>query len=35
MGQWLQDQGAQVEKTLMTWDQIPAPAILRALPQAQ
>ena|SRR5688572_14823301 len=35
MGEWLSANGASIEKTLMTWDRIPAPAALRSLPQSK
>jgi hypothetical protein len=34
MGDWIQSNGPAIEKTLMTWDKIPAPAALRRLPQS-
>ena len=33
MGDWLQANESAMEKTLMAWDKIPAPAALRQLPQ--
>ena len=35
MGEWLKANGAVIEKTLMAWDGIPAPATLRSLPQSK
>ena len=34
MGDWLQANGPTIEKTLMSWDGIPAPSILKRLPQS-
>jgi len=35
MGDWLQANGPTVERTLMSWDGIPAPRALKQLPQAK
>ena len=35
MGDWLKANGATVEKTLMSWEHVPAPAALRTLPQSK
>jgi len=35
MSEWLQSRGPSIEKTLMTWDQIPSAAFLKRLPQSQ
>jgi hypothetical protein len=35
MSQWLQANGPQVEKTLMSWDKVPSLAALKRLPQAK
>jgi len=35
MGEWLKTNGPSIEKTLTTWDRIPAPASLRSLPQGK
>jgi hypothetical protein len=34
MSDWLQANGTRVERALMSWDGLPAPAALRALPQS-
>jgi hypothetical protein len=35
MGEWLAAHGPSIERTLMAWDGIPAPATLRSLPQSR
>ena len=35
MGEWLQANGASIEKSLMAWDGIPTPGSLRSLPQSK
>jgi hypothetical protein len=35
IGDWLQTNGPEIEKTLMAWDKVPSPAALRALPQSK
>jgi hypothetical protein len=34
IGEWMQTNGPAIEKNLMTWDKIPAPAALKRLPQS-
>jgi hypothetical protein len=34
IGEWMQTNGPTIEKNLMTWDKIPAPAALKRLPQS-
>jgi hypothetical protein len=35
IGEWLQTNGPGIERTLMTWDKIPSPALLKQLPQSK